>query len=409
MRKLFCLPLLLLLVAYTHVSAQTQPEKTYYVVIGVFGKIDNAVRYTNLANQRGFNAQYAIHSKRNLNYVYLFSTTDKRKAYAFTIKMRAETQYKDAWVFEGKLGEGQSVSGGQEDKPGDKPGVDEKPVVEVKPVVDKPIEDKPVEDKPVTEVDSVATDSIQKPVVEKPEVKPVVKKPSGKPFFFKLENKENGNPVQGEIHIQESTNATRYQAFKANEIVYLEAPKNARGNYVIVTQAAGFQPSSLILSYSDPSPEKGAEGEAVVPIELGRAKRGDYIDFTNVRFFRNSSILEPVSQNELDGLVDLMKEMPGYKIRIHGHCNGTNDREGSLLGTSTNYFALEASKNKVGRHSAKVLTADRAATVKAYLVSQGIDESRIDVKGDGGKIPIYPSGGTLGQYNERVEIEITKR
>lgn len=404
MRKLYCLSFLLFLITSFNVSAQAQPQsdKTYYVVIGVFAKIDNAVRYTNLANQRGFNAQYAINPKRNLNYVYLFSTTEKRKAYAFTIKMRAETQYKDAWVFEGTLGEGQSVSGGQE----------EKPVVEEKPTEEKPVEEKPIEEKPDMPVDSVATDSIaEKPVEEKPVVeKPVVvKKPAGKPFFFKLENKENGNPVQGEVHIQESTNATRYQAFKANEIVYIEAPKNARGNYVVVTQAAGFQPSSLILSYSDPSPEKGAEGESVVPIELGRAKRGDYIDFTNVRFFRNSAILEPVSQNELDGLVDLMKEMPGYKIRVHGHCNGTNDREGSLLGTSTNFFALEAGKNKVGRHSAKELTTDRAATVKAYLVSQGVEESRIDIKGDGGKIPLYPSGGTLGQYNDRVEIEITRR
>lgn len=401
MRKLFYLPFLLLLVISFNASAQAQTEKTYYVVIGVFGKIDNAVRYTNLANQRGFNAQYAINPKRNLNYVYLFSTPEKRKAYAFTIKMRAETQYKDAWVFEGTLGQGQSVSDGQQ----------EKPVVEQIPE-EKPVEEKPIEEKPVMPVDSVATDSTaEKPVEEKPVVeKPVVvKKPAGKPFFFKLENEENGNPVQGEIHIQESTNATRYQAFKANEIVYIEAPKNARGNYVIVTQAAGFQPSSLILSYTDPSPEKGTEGESVIPIELGRAKRGDYIDFTNVRFFRNSSVLEPVSQNELDGLVDLMKEMPGYKIRVHGHCNGTNDREGSLLGSSTNFFALEASKNKVGRHSAKELTTDRAATVKAYLVSQGVEESRIDIKGDGGKIPLYPSGGTLGQYNDRVEIEITRR
>ena len=219
----------------------------------------------------------------------------------------------------------------------------------------------------------------------------------------------DGQAVTGEIHLQESTNATRYQAFKVNEVVYVEAPQNARGNYVIVTQAAGYQPVSMILSYREPSPETGPDGEVIIPIEVSKVKRGDYIDFTNVRFFRNSAILEPAAQNELDGLVDLMKESPGYKIRVHGHCNGNQDKEGSVLGSSTNFFALEPGKNKIGKFSAKELTAERAATVKAYLVSQGIAASRIDTKGEGGKIPLYPEGGTLGQYNDRVEIEITKR
>ncbi len=392
MRKPIFTLLLLVFCAFLRVSAQTQPEPNYYVVIGVFSKLDNAVRFTNQANQKGFSAQYAINPRQKWNYVYLLQTTEKRKAYAFAIRMRAETAYKDAWVFTGQLGEGQAVVV-EEEKPIEKP-IEEKP-----PVLIEPVE----KDSAEVKIDSVM---VEKPVVEE---KPVVKKPAGKPFLFKLESQDGGTPVVGEIHVQESTNATRYQVFKANEIVYIEAPQNARGNYVIVTQAAGFQPVSLILSYKDPSPETGPEGESVIPIELGRVKRGDYIDFTNVRFFRNSSILDPAAQNELDGLVDLMKESTGYKIKVHGHCNGTNDKEGSILGTSTNFFALDPSKNKIGKFSAKELTTERAATVKAYLVSQGIESSRIDIKGEGGKIPLYPSGGTLAQYNDRIEIEITKR
>ncbi len=389
MRKSTYTLFFLLVLATMKVAAQTA-EPSYYVVIGVFGRSDYTIRLTDKANQQGFNAQYALHTRQKWSYVYLLQTDDKRKAYAFVIRLRAETEYKDAWVFKGQLGEPQA------------PVVEEKPVVvvpEEKPVLIEPVEkDSVVEEKPIV---------VEKPVVEE---KPVEKpKPPGKPFIFKLESTDSNGPVVGEVHVQESTNATRYQAFKANEIVYLEAPKNSRGNYVIVTQAAGFQPVSLILSYSEPSPQVGPEGEVIIPIELGRVKRGDYIDFTNVRFFRNSSILDPAAQNELDGLVDLMKESPNYKIRVHGHCNGTNDKEGSLLGSSTNFFALDPTKNKIGRFSAKELTSERAATVKAYLVSQGIEPSRIDTKGEGGKIPLYPSGGTLGQYNDRVEIEIIKR
>jgi outer membrane protein OmpA-like peptidoglycan-associated protein len=377
--------LFLLLFMFFQASAQTKPETNYYVVIGVFAKLDNAVRLTNRANQHGFNAQYAINTRQKWNYVYLLQTTDKRKAYALAIRMRADTEYKDAWVFTGTLGAGQSII---VEEPTEKP--EEKPPVVIEPVEQNPvIEEKPVEVPPV--------------IVEEP-----VKKPAGKPFIFQLKGND-GIPITGEVQVQESSNATRYQVFKANEVVYIEAPKNARGNYVVVTQAAGFQPVNLILSYENPTPELGAEGETVIPIELSKVRRGDYIDFNNVRFFRNSSILDPAAQNELDGLVDLMKESTGYKIRVHGHCNGTNDKEGSILGSSTNYFALDPGKNKIGKFSAKELTNERAEIVKAYLVSQGIEASRIDTKGEGGKIPLYASGSTLASYNDRIEIEITKR
>lgn len=395
LRVLICM--LLVAGALQPAAAQTQPN--YYVVIGVFAKLDNAVRYTNQANQKGFSAQYAINPRKQWNYVYLLQSNDKRKAYAFLIRLRAESEYKDAWVYTGQLGEGQSTV---EEKP-----VEEKPVVEVKPAEEKPVEEPAKVD--TAQVDTTAAKPvIEKPIEEKPVEKPVVTKPAGKPFIFKLQTAD-GEPVNGEVHVQESANATRYQAFKGNETVYVEAPKNARGNYVLVTQAAGYQPVSMILSYREPSPETGPDGEAIIQIEVSKVKRGDYIDFTNVRFYRNSAILEPVAKNELDGLVDLMKESTGYKIRIHGHCNGNQDKEGSVLGSSTNFFALEPGKNKIGKFSAKELTTERAATVKAYLVSQGIAASRIDIKGEGGKIPLYPEGGTLGQYNDRIEIEITKR
>ena len=85
-------------------EAQTGSDE-YYVNIGVFGVHNNAIRYTARANKIGFNSQYAIRPSRKLYYVYLFQTPDKRKAYAFLIKLRAETEYKDAWLFLGHLGE----------------------------------------------------------------------------------------------------------------------------------------------------------------------------------------------------------------------------------------------------------------------------------------------------------------
>ncbi len=119
-------------------------------------------------------------------------------------------------------------------------------------------------------------------------------------------------------------------------------------------------------------------------------------------------MLQPESQNELDGVVSLMKENTKYKIKIHGHCNGTQVRESYTMGTSTNFFAMDPTGNKKETISSKDLSYARAETVRAYMVQQGIENDRITLKGEGGKVPLYPEGGTLGQYNDRVEDEFLK-
>ena len=312
--------------------------------------------------------------------------------------MRVETEYKDAWVFVGRLGEGTDTP---------EPVV-EVPVVEVKPepVIPTPIvEVKPVEQEPTPLIDST---TITKPI-EKPIEKPVVKKPAGKPFYFKLVNSADGTEVKsGEVHVQEAVKATQYQSFKPGDVIYLEAPKNKRGSYTVVTQVPGYSPISTVFNYQDPAGDKGSQDEVVIELPMTKAKRGDYIDFNNVKFFKNASILQPAAQNELDGLVDLMKEDPKYKIKIHGHVNDTKERESFVRGPKSAFFATNSAADKSGRMSAKELSTLRAETVKDYLISQGISADRISTKGEGGKIPIYPEGGTLGPLNDRVEIEFIR-
>ena len=132
------------------------------------------------------------------------------------------------------------------------------------------------------------------------------------------------------------------------------------------------------------------------------------MNFNDVRFLRNTTILEPHSLVELNGLVDLMKENENYKIKIHGHCNGDDSRPVTTLGSSTNIFALDPSHNKKETMTAKRLTELRAETVKNYLVSQGIVADRLSIKGEGGKMMIYPRTSTLANRNDRVEIEVLK-
>jgi len=373
-------------------SSHSQTPPHHYVVIGVFAKHDNAIRYTDYANKLNFSAQYAISPDRNLYYVYLLDTEDKRQAFAFLMKIRIETEFKQAWVFTGHLGEREDV---KEIKKEPEP-IREEPVV---PVVETPKEEVKKDSviaPPVVKIDSSAIKAKAKP------------KPDGKPFYFKLTNGEGGPEVSGEVHIMTSAKANQYQAFPANELVYIKAAAGAA--LQVTTLAAGYKEMKRAINYADPSAsaaEVGASEEAVVAFPLIRVKMGDYIEFSNVRFFQNSAILQPDSKSELDGLVDLMKENTKYKIRIHGHCNGEKPRDITRKGNSTNFFATDAVNVKESA-SAKQLTVLMAEIVKEYLVSQGIEADRIATKGEGGKQAIYPSNSTLAARNERVEIEITK-
>lgn len=390
MNQRFTLSLVVLCFFTTLLSAQSSSN---YVTIGVFKRLDNATRLVDKANKQGYTAQYATNPTSQLNYVYVLNTTERRNAYALAVKLRVETEYKDAWVYEGQLGDAPAVI---------EPVIEKRVVEKIEPVVEiKPIEPVP---QPVVDSSAFKKAEPQKPVVvEKP-------KPVGKPFYFKLKNTYDNSEVKsGEVHIQEAVKATQYQSFKPGEIVYLEAPKNKQGAYTLVTQVAGFSPIKTVFNFQNPAGEKGPDGETIIELPVVKAKKGDYVDFNNVKFYKNASILQASAQNELDGLVDLMKENPKYEIRVHGHVNGTQERESFTRGPNSGFFATNPSADVATKGmSAKELSTKRAETVRDYLVSQGIEAKRVSIKGEGGKIPLYPEGGTLGQLNDRVEIEFVK-
>jgi outer membrane protein OmpA-like peptidoglycan-associated protein len=103
----------------------------------------------------------------------------------------------------------------------------------------------------------------------------------------------------------------------------------------------------------------------------------------------------------------MMQENPGYQIRLHGHTNGKQSRDIVSLGTSSDMFNPDVTNSKT-HASAKELSLLRAELVKSYLVSKGIDASRVDTKGEGGAQMIYDPKGTLAGLNDRVEVEIRK-
>lgn len=122
----------------------------------------------------------------------------------------------------------------------------------------------------------------------------------------------------------------------------------------------------------------------IAKIDTSRIMIGKTIRLENIYFETEKSVLLENSNEELNKLVNLLKQMPGLKIKILGH----TDNQGN---ESFN----------------KKLSEERAKAVKNYLVSKGIDESRLSSLGYGSEQPIESNETKQGrEKNRRVEFLI---
>ncbi len=104
----------------------------------------------------------------------------------------------------------------------------------------------------------------------------------------------------------------------------------------------------------------------------------------NVFFATSSSKLLAKSYPALNGVAKILTENPTFKVDIEGHTDSTGNTE----------------KNHVLSH-------DRANSVKAYLVSKGVEEGRMETKGFGPDQPIAPNKTAAGRAkNRRVEMKL---
>lgn len=392
----------LLVLALIGYSVAAQDAHSNYVTIGVFRIHDNAIRYTEAANKKGLSAQYGLNPERKLYYVYVRNENNLKAAWDYLMTIRSGSDYKDAWVFLGNL---ETVGTVAKTEPKVEPPVETKPEPKIEPV--KETEKLPVVTEAPKDTIKAVVQKIDSSTIKK-ETPKEAPKPKGKPFYFKVVSKADGKELKGNLQLMEAVGASQYRLIKSGEVVYLEAPVNKKGAYGIVTQMPGFKESLLTFDYVNPGGEKGSQNEEVITLELDKAKKGDYIDFNNVHFFKNTAIMQPDSKGELDALVSLLKENAKYKIKIYGFVNKKQSRETLTMGTSTEFFALDNKANKRATISAKELSAARAEVVKAYLVQQGIEANRISTKGEGGSVPLYAEDGTLAERNDRVEVEFVK-
>ena len=167
---------------------------------------------------------------------------------------------------------------------------------------------------------------------------------------------------------------------------------------------------SLVVAAEPPPPvvPEKTEEEKIKEAVAGKSRtltKGSTETLNYIYFYRDAAVLRPESKYEVDHLVAILKENPTEKIKIHGHTNGNDS--GKIIRMkegSTDFFSLENTEEDSG--SAVLLSELRAVVIRRYLVSNGIEESRMAVKAWGGKKPLYEVDDEKAEANVRVEIEV---
>lgn len=108
---------------------------------------------------------------------------------------------------------------------------------------------------------------------------------------------------------------------------------------------------------------------------------------SDLRFETGKAIIKVESYPSLDQLAELIKSHKEWNVMLSGYTDNAGDPEKNLI-----------------------LSRDRAAAVKAYLVNKGVDAGSIQSVGYGDKDPIAPNNTPAGRAkNRRVELELYTR
>jgi outer membrane protein OmpA-like peptidoglycan-associated protein len=375
---------LLLGVTSSFSQPQSTTDKLYFVVIGAFANPNNAAELTEDAKKKNLDARFAVTGARKLHFVYILETPERDLAISEAVKLQKEATYSDTWVYIGLLG-------------------DHPTVVQKKELVEAPGQ---IESKPDS---MVIVPAVVEPEVKQPPVEPAVAADGSKPFIFKIRSIDSGQEVAGDVDIFDADiiKGRKVVSYRGNDVVNVK-PISKSGNIAVVCDVFGYRKIQLPINFNEPKAEDAIsleDGKVVVSFDLVRLKKGDKVVMYNVYFFNHAAIMRPESRFEVNALFEMLKEKPTTKIRIHGHTNGNDFGKIITLGNSDDFFSLSPGNNE-GKGSATKLSEERARIIQTYLVKEGIDINRMEIKAWGGKVPIYDEDHSLAQANVRVEVEI---
>jgi outer membrane protein OmpA-like peptidoglycan-associated protein len=381
----FLLFLLVSLAVCTH-------AQQFYVIVGAFAQESNAQKFTGYVRSLRYAAEYELNTEKNFFYVYVLKSESRGDAVLQLRQLQQESEFKDTWLFNGHLGTSP-------------PPAKVELAEAVPPVPELEKTELPASDS-ATATAFTEAPTLPPPVTTAPAVETEIKA-RGKLFRFQLQTVD-GKPVHGEVHNVDYKRGRDIAVYKSDEYIDVLPPSRDNNPMSMVCGIFGYKEVVKVVDYERPDEEAGVtkdeKGAWVIPYQLERLKKGDVSIMYHVAFYKDAVVMLLQSKPEMDELVNMMKDNPGYRIKIHGHCNGNNTRKIIALGAEKNYFNIQGSDERNG--SAKELSKLRAEAVQSYLIDNGVSKDRSSVYAWAGQNMLVPETSTSAKLNDRIEIEI---
>ncbi|MBS1524628.1 MAG: OmpA family protein [Bacteroidetes bacterium] len=165
--------------------------------------------------------------------------------------------------------------------------------------------------------------------------------------------------------------------------------KNFKYSACIITVAlltilcASCKSKKKLVDYQSAATEENTTTSSTAKEQTAQDERPDF-NFHAIQFNFNSRSLRPDAIQYLDHIAAEMRMDPSTKFVVNGY----------------------ASAEGTARHN-MTLSINRANAVKKYMVSLGIDGSRLIIKGCGKSDPVAPNTTQSGrEKNRRVEVKL---
>lgn len=216
-------------------------------------------------------------------------------------------------------------------------------------------------------------------------------------YKFDLPLPHRGNPVsfvEGIVRDAKTRKPIKHADLevidiKNNDTVW-ELQSNDLGEFFIILPsqrdyALSVDKENYLFHSENFSLEKeGADAPRKLPVDLNKLQEGGSVILRNIFFDYDEFVLKKTSFTELNRVVRLLSRSTDLSVEISGH----SDNQGS------------ASYNKR-------LSENRARAVKEYLTENGIESTRINIRGYGAENPIADNETEEGRaVNRRIEMTI---
>lgn len=204
----------------------------------------------------------------------------------------------------------------------------------------------------------------------------------------KIINAATKEPVAAKISYQSLPYGSKIGFLSGSSFSF---PLYDQEKYSILVEANGFAPSKYMLDPATANGERrvirdielGLPGSAATTAETAHTA-GKVMRLDNLIFQVGNALISAESYPELDQVAKMLHDNPAMVIQLEGHTDAKGDPKKNME-----------------------LSRQRVEAIKKYLLSKGVDKTKVKTKAYGGTMPLSRENAEEAhKLNRRVEVRI---